>query len=98
MVGTVAPTLPATELVLCAGCLPATPFRELVAAAASAGFDAVTLWPLVVQRARSREGLDLATMRALVDDAGLHVTELDAVTDWLPVSYTHLTLPTILRV
>jgi sugar phosphate isomerase/epimerase len=75
---------PATELVLCAGCLPATPFRDLVVAAASAGFGAITLWPLVYQRAISREGLDPTTMRALVDDAGLRVTELDAVTDWLP--------------
>jgi sugar phosphate isomerase/epimerase len=75
---------PATELVLCAGCLPATPFRDLVAAASTAGFDAITLWPLVYRRAQSREGLDPAAMRALVDDAGLRVTELDAVTDWLP--------------
>jgi sugar phosphate isomerase/epimerase len=78
------PSPPATELVLCAGCLPATPFRDLVAAASSAGFDAITLWPLVYRRALSREGLDVGTMRALVDDAGLRVTELDAVTDWLP--------------
>jgi sugar phosphate isomerase/epimerase len=73
-----------SALVLCAGCLPATPFRELVAAAAGAGFDAITVWPLMYRRAISREGLDPATMRRLVEDAGIRVTDLDACADWLP--------------
>jgi len=74
----------ATELVLYAGCLPATPFREFVAAAASAEFDAITLWPLMYRRAQSREGLDPATMRRIVDDAGLRITDIDSCGDWLP--------------
>ncbi len=74
----------ADQLVLYAGCLPAAPFRDLVAAASSAGFDAISLWPLMIRRAQSREGLDLATMRRLLDDAGLSVAALEPCGDWLP--------------
>ena len=74
----------ADELVLYAGCLPATPFREYVRAAASAGFDAITIWPLMYQRALSREGLDAATMRRLVADSGLRIADLDPCGVWLP--------------
>ena len=74
----------ADELVLYAGCLPATPFREYVDAAASAGFDAITIWPLMYQRALSREGLDAATMRRLVEDSGLRIADLDPCGVWLP--------------
>ena len=70
---------------LFAGSLPATPFRELVAAAAGAGWDGISVWPLTYQRALSREGLDPTAMRAIVDDAGIRVTELDAVFDWTPL-------------
>jgi sugar phosphate isomerase/epimerase len=79
-----ATTGPATELVLYAGCLPATPFRDFVGAAAGAGFDAISMWPLMYRRAESREGLDPATMRGMVVDAGLHVTDIDSCADWLP--------------
>jgi sugar phosphate isomerase/epimerase len=75
----------ACELVLYAGCLPATPFRDLVAAAADAGFDAITVWPLTYQRAISREGLGPTTMRQVVDDAGIRVTDLDPCGDWVPI-------------
>jgi sugar phosphate isomerase/epimerase len=75
---------PADELVLFAGNLPAAPFREFVAAAAGAGWDGVSVWPLMYQRALSREGLDPETMRKIVDDAGLRVAELDAFFGWLP--------------
>lgn len=74
----------ASELVLYGGCLPATPFRELVAAASSAGFDAISVWPLMYRRALSREGLTLADMRTAVDDAGLRITDLDPCGDWVP--------------
>lgn len=76
---------PAAELVLFAGSLPATPFRDLVAAAAGAGWDGISVWPLMYQRAQSREGLDPATMRAIADAAGIRITELDACFDWLPL-------------
>lgn len=74
----------ATEVVLYGGCLPAVPFRELVVAAAAAGFDALSVWPLMYRRAISREGLTPEGMRAVVDDAGVRVTDLDPCGDWLP--------------
>ena len=87
----------ASDLVLYAGCLAATPFRELVHAAATAGFDAITIWPLMYRRAQSREGLDPATMRRLVDDAGLRVTDLDPCGDWLPAPPDDADVPTLFR-
>jgi sugar phosphate isomerase/epimerase len=75
---------PASDLVLYAGSMPATPYRDLVAAAAGAGFDALSIWPLMYRRAQSREGLDPATMRAIADDAGVRITDLDPCGDWLP--------------
>lgn len=90
-------TGPASELVLYAGCLPAAPFGEFVAAAASAGFDAISMWPLMYRRAQSREGLEPATMRGMVVDAGLHVTDLDACGDWLPSSADADDRPAIFR-
>ena len=45
------------------------------------------------------EAVRLAQMRAIVQKLGVPVQYLDCKTDALnPVSYTHLTLPTILRV
>src|SRR5215207_2948403 len=64
--------------------MPATPYRELVAAAAVAGFDALSLWPLMYRRAQSREGLDPRRMRAIADDVGIRITDLDPCGDWLP--------------
>jgi sugar phosphate isomerase/epimerase len=75
-----------TDLVLYAGSLPATPFREYVAAAAGAGFDAVTLWPLLYRRAQSRDGLTTTQMRSVLEDHGLRVCDLDPCGDWLPVA------------
>lgn len=77
-------TGPASGLILYAGCLPAAPFRDYVAAAQSAGFEGISMWPLTYRRALSREGLDPATMRSIAADAGLRITDLDPVGDWLP--------------
>jgi sugar phosphate isomerase/epimerase len=74
----------ASELVLYAGCMAAAPFREYIAAASSAGFDAVTVWPLMYRRAISREGLDPRSMRTILDDVGVRVTDLDPCADWIP--------------
>ncbi|MCU1345067.1 MAG: 4-hydroxyphenylpyruvate dioxygenase [Acidimicrobiia bacterium] len=87
----------ASELVLYAGCLPATPFRELVDAAAWAKFDALTVWPLIYRRAQSREGLDPSTMRRIVEDAGLRITDLDPCGDWLPPPADDAAVPTLFR-
>jgi sugar phosphate isomerase/epimerase len=74
----------ADEIVLFAGCLPAAPFREFVAAASVAGFDAVTIWPSMYRRAQTRESLDPPTMRHVLDDAGVRAAAIEACGDWLP--------------
>jgi sugar phosphate isomerase/epimerase len=88
---------PASTVVLFAGCLPATGFRDYVDAASTAGFDAISIWPLVYRRAQSREGLDPPTMRRLVEDAGLRVTDVDACGDWLPPATSSDDLPPMFR-
>lgn len=72
------------DLVLCAGTVLGSGFRERVEAASAAGYAGVTLWAQDWLRAQAEEGLTPAGMRALLDDHGLRVGELDGVTDWLP--------------
>lgn len=69
-----------------AGCLARTPFRELVPAAASAGFASLTIWPNIWRHALHRDSLTLAGMRAMLGDAGLTLTDVDACFDWVPPS------------
>ena len=71
------------RLCLMAGCLPRTPFRELVRVAAGVGFDAVTCWPNMWRHAQRVQGLTLPDMRRLLDDHGLVVTEVEACDDWV---------------
>lgn len=71
------------DLVLCAGTVLGSGFRERAEAASAAGFAGMTLWAQDWQRALD-EGLTAADMRAVLDDNGLRIGELDAVTDWLP--------------
>lgn len=78
----------ASEFVLYAGCLPGTPFRDYVEAAASSGWDAISIWPHMYRRALSREGLDAATMRRIVSDAGIKLTDLDSCGSWVPTPVT----------
>lgn len=67
-----------------AGCLARTPFREQVAAAAAAGFDAITIWPNIWRHAMLKDGLSIADMRAMLDAHGLVLTDVDAYRDWGP--------------
>ena len=76
---------PALRRTLCAGSVPRATFRELVGAAAGAGFDAVSIWTRTHAKATGREGLSEADMRALLRDHGLVVSEVEAVDTWLPV-------------
>lgn len=69
-----------------AGCLARTPFRVQVAAASAASFDSITIWPNIWRHARRRDSLTLADMRAMLDDCGLTLTDVDACNDWVPVS------------
>ena len=73
------------DLVLCSGTLPRrTTFAERVAAAAGAGYRAVSLWGRDYARATEEEGLSDADLRAMLADHGLVVAELDPVWWWLP--------------
>jgi len=77
-------TLGAGDLVLCAGTLPrGTSFHERVEAAVAGGFAGISIWGRDYWAARS-DGLTDADMRALLDDNGLLVAELDPAWWWLP--------------
>ena len=69
--------------VLCHVSAPTFPARELVAAAARAGFDAVSLLARPHRRFLEREGLTNSDLRALVAEHGLVVTDFEAAGDWL---------------
>jgi sugar phosphate isomerase/epimerase len=71
------------ELVLCAGTVPRSGFAERVAAAADAGFRAISLFPQDYRRAREC-GLSDSAMRRMLDDHGLAIAEIDPLLSWLP--------------
>jgi sugar phosphate isomerase/epimerase len=73
------------DLVLCAGTLLESSLKERLPAAQAAGFTGVSLWLADVFRARG-EGMSDTDIRALIDDHGLEVAELDCLTSWLPGS------------
>jgi sugar phosphate isomerase/epimerase len=76
------------DLVLCSGTLPRhTPFRERVEAASTAGYRAVSLWGRDYDAAR-QEGYTDSDLRALLDDHGLMVAELDPAWWWTPGAAT----------
>lgn len=64
--------------VLYSGSQRLIPVLERFAPARAAGFGAVSLWPSDVR------GLDLAEVRAALDEAGLALTEIEVIGNWLP--------------
>jgi sugar phosphate isomerase/epimerase len=77
-------TLGSNDLVLCSGTVARrTPFRDRLDAAVAAGYAAVSLWGRDYQAARD-EGYSDADLRALLEDHGLAVAELDPVWWWTP--------------
>src|SRR5690606_681739 len=71
------------DLVLCAATALATPFLDRLQPARDAGYAGVSIWPYEVEALRAA-GTSDRELRARVDDAGLAVAEVDAVTNWLP--------------
>jgi len=69
--------------VLCHISVAPVPARELIPAAAGAGFDGVTIVARAHQRFLASEGLTDVDLRALLADHGLVVTDFEAVGDWL---------------
>lgn len=55
--------------------------REIVAAAVAGQYDAISIWPQDVDRARA-EGLDLPDMLRLIEDHGLVVSDVDPLLAW----------------
>ncbi len=68
---------------LCSGTIRAAPFAHTVSAAGAAGFQGVSLYYDEYAIARA-EGWSDADMRALLDDNGVAVAEIDGRMDWLP--------------
>ena len=71
------------ELVLCNVAVAGVSFRDHVAAARAAGFDAISLLGRAHRRATRKDGLSNAELRTLLDDHGLTLTDLEAAGDWL---------------
>jgi len=72
------------DLVLCAGTLRrGVPFAERLRAAVAGGFSWVSLWGRDYAAARA-DGLADADLRAMLDDHGLAVAEVDPAWWWLP--------------
>jgi sugar phosphate isomerase/epimerase len=70
-------------LVLTGSSLGNPAFRELVEAAAAGGFAGLSLWPAPsYQRARAAGHSD-AELRAMLDDHGLEVNDVDALIAWV---------------
>jgi sugar phosphate isomerase/epimerase len=72
-----------SEIVLCAMSMVPIGLRDLVDAAAAAGFDAITVVGSVYHRARTRDGLSDADIRALLEDRGIVVTDVESAGTWL---------------
>ncbi len=71
------------DLVLCAGTVSRFGFVERVAAAADAGFAAISLFPHDYRRALE-SGLCDADLRTVLRDHGLVIAEIDPLLSWLP--------------
>ena len=70
------------SLTLCGLSMVPIAFTDLVAAAASTGFDAISIGP-AVYRGALKEGLTPDAMRRVLDDAGIGVSEVEGAGDWL---------------
>jgi sugar phosphate isomerase/epimerase len=77
------PRLRSNDLVLCSGTIRSAPFDVTVEAAASAGFQGISLYYDEYVAAKA-SGWSDDDMRRLLDDQGLAVAELGGRMDWLP--------------
>jgi sugar phosphate isomerase/epimerase len=70
---------------LCCGSLIQADFRGLAEAAAGAGFASISMWPTLFDAALE-SGLSEQDLRQILTDNALHITELDPLCSWLPIS------------
>jgi sugar phosphate isomerase/epimerase len=71
------------DLVIDSGMMQVADFRERVEAAAAAGFTAISMWGRDRSEAHA-QGLSDADIRLVLDDNGIAVADLSALTTWLP--------------
>jgi sugar phosphate isomerase/epimerase len=83
----VKPRLGPDDLVIDSGMMQAVPFPERVAAAAAAGFTAISMWGRDRSDAHAA-GLSDEDMRRVLDDHGMAVADLSALATWLPGTET----------
>lgn len=72
------------NLGLCCGSVVQADFRGLAEAAGSAGFKSISMWPTLFEAALD-SGLSVRDLRAILDDNGLHISELDPLMSWIPL-------------
>ncbi len=75
------------DLVIDSGMMQVAGFSERVAAASAAGFTAISMWGRDRSEAH-REGLSDEDIRRILDDYGVAVADLSALTTWLPGTET----------
>ena len=71
------------SLVLCGATIGSINFEDLLTAAKTGSFDAISLMAVFYEDARSR-GLSIKDMQLMLNDNGLVVAEVDALLSWLP--------------
>jgi len=72
-----------SDLILAAGTVQATPLLDRLAPARAAGFAGISIFAADLEAAAA-EGIGLAEIRTRIADAGLYVTEVEIVGNWLP--------------
>jgi sugar phosphate isomerase/epimerase len=71
------------DLVITSSTLGHPPWPELVAAAAGAGIRGLSLWPGPDFGRAVDSGMSVAEMRAVLDDGGVVVNDVDAMVQWV---------------
>jgi sugar phosphate isomerase/epimerase len=83
----VKPRLGPGDLVIDSGMMQVAPFRQRVEAAAAAGFTAISMWGRDRSDAHDA-GLSDEDIRRVLEDNGMAVADLSALTSWLPGTET----------
>ena len=73
------------DLSLCCGTVRHADFRQLVEAASTNGYRAISLWPHLYLNART-QGLNDTDLRNILKDNDIVITELDPLCNWIPGS------------
>lgn len=76
-------TLGPDDLAITASTLGNPPVRDLARAASAAGFRGLSIWPIATYRPAIEQGWTDADLKALFDDHGLQVHDVDAWVAWV---------------